>query len=675
MTNLNRQRHLVITSIVLAFAIMISAGIMDATAARNQMLTICHIAGTGIGSTINIPNANDYDSHLQNHLNDHDGACAVAESTDTDGDGISNAFDTCPTDPTNTCKSPQDTTPPIITENTVCSIPGNSGWCRGDATVQWTITDPESTITSKSDCDTTTINYDVANKVLTCSATSSGGTSSISVVINRDAAAPITSPGSQSPPANENGWNNSDVQVTFACTDSLSGVIAPTSSSTVSTEGQNQSVSGQCQDVAGNTSSATFSGINIDETAPITSPGSQSPPANENGWNNSDVQVTFACTDSLSGVIAPTSSSTVSTEGQNQSVSGQCQDKAGNTSSVSYFGINVDKTVPGISTSRTPAANEYGWNNSDVTVLFSCTDDLSGVTSPGTSQTFDEGVNQSASSQCTDKAGNTSDVATVENINIDKKAPSISSSQSPTANEYGWNNSDVTVTYTCTDDSSGVINPLVNVTLSTEGSNQSVTGQCDDKAGNSSTKTDSGINIDKTSPDISSTTMAAYVLGQPVSISCNDSLSGILTCDGQLNTGTAGLNTKTILASDKAGNTSTSNLTFQVNYDLKCGSNNGQFSSPIPNTSYSSGRTVPEKFAVCDYNGNKVSNVVATSMVDGMKATSSGKSNVDNYFRYDDVDQQYVYNMASKGLAIGKHVLTALLDSGQSISSTVSFTK
>ena len=597
MTNLNRQRHLVITSIVLAFAIMISAGIMDATAARNQMLTICHIAGTGIGSTINIPNANDYDSHLQNHLNDHDGACAVAESTDTDGDGISNAFDTCPTDPTNTCKSPQDTTPPIITENTVCSIPGNSGWCRGDATVQWTITDPESTITSKSDCDTTTINYDVANKVLTCSATSSGGTSSISVVINRDAAAPITSP------------------------------------------------------------------------------GSQSPPANENGWNNSDVQVTFACTDSLSGVIAPTSSSTVSTEGQNQSVSGQCQDKAGNTSSVSYFGINVDKTVPGISTSRTPAANEYGWNNSDVTVLFSCTDDLSGVTSPGTSQTFDEGVNQSASSQCTDKAGNTSDVATVENINIDKKAPSISSSQSPTANEYGWNNSDVTVTYTCTDDSSGVINPLVNVTLSTEGSNQSVTGQCDDKAGNSSTKTDSGINIDKTSPDISSTTMAAYVLGQPVSISCNDSLSGILTCDGQLNTGTAGLNTKTILASDKAGNTSTSNLTFQVNYDLKCGSNNGQFSSPIPNTSYSSGRTVPEKFAVCDYNGNKVSNVVATSMVDGMKATSSGKSNVDNYFRYDDVDQQYVYNMASKGLAIGKHVLTALLDSGQSISSTVSFTK
>ena len=597
MTNLNRQRHLVITSIVLAFAIMISAGIMDATAARNQMLTICHIAGTGIGSTINIPNANDYDSHLQNHLNDHDGACAVAESTDTDGDGISNAFDTCPTDPTNTCKSPQDTTPPIITENTVCSIPGNSGWCRGDATVQWTITDPESTITSKSDCDTTTINYDVANKVLTCSATSSGGTSSISVVINRDAAAPITSP------------------------------------------------------------------------------GSQSPPANENGWNNSDVQVTFACTDSLSGVIAPTSSSTVSTEGQNQSVSGQCQDKAGNTSSVSYFGINVDKTVPGISTSRTPAANEYGWNNSDVTVLFSCTDDLSGVTSPGTSQTFDEGVNQSASSQCTDKAGNTSDVATVENINIDKKAPSISSSQSPTANEYGWNNSDVTVTYTCTDDSSGVINPLVNVTLSTEGSNQSVTGQCDDKAGNSSTKTDSGINIDKTSPDISSTTMAAYVLGQPVSISCNDSLSGILTCDGQLNTGTPGLNTKTILASDKAGNTSTSNLTFQVNYDLKCGSNNGQFSSPIPNTSYSSGRTVPEKFAVCDYNGNKVSNVVATSMVDGMKATSSGKSNVDNYFRYDDVDQQYVYNMASKGLAIGKHVLTALLDSGQSISSTVSFTK
>jgi len=38
---------------------------------------------------------------------------------------------------------------------------------------------------------------------------------------------------------------------------------------------------------------------------------------------------------------------------------------------------------------------------------------------------------------------------------------------------------------------------------------------------------------------------------------------------------------------------------------------------------------------------------LAQSYVDGIAATSPGKSNFENYFRYDEVEQQYVYNMGS----------------------------
>src|SRR4029453_8585229 len=139
--------------------------------------------------------------------------------------------------------------------------------------------------------------------------------------------------------------------------------------------------SGNCLDNAGNAaSSATVGGINIDKTAPVIS-GSRDPQANANGWNNSDVKVSFSCADTgsvPSGIATDTvAGGTVSAEGAGQSLTntGGCVDNAGNSASaVTVSGINIDKTAPGISGSRSPEANSGGWNNSDVTVSFSCAD-------------------------------------------------------------------------------------------------------------------------------------------------------------------------------------------------------------------------------------------------------------------------------------------------------------
>jgi len=103
---------------------------------------------------------------------------------------------------------------------------------------------------------TTTFRYDQATHVLTITVTADDGT-------------PPTISASLAPPANALGWNNTDVQVSFACDDhGGSGVATVTPPVTVSTEGAGQSVAGTCTDVAGNSASTVVSGINIDRTAP-----------------------------------------------------------------------------------------------------------------------------------------------------------------------------------------------------------------------------------------------------------------------------------------------------------------------------------------------------------------------------------------------------------------------
>ncbi|MCL4299195.1 MAG: YncE family protein [Anaerolineae bacterium] len=162
---------------------------------------------------------------------------------------------------------PADTTPPTISPQ-ISGTLGNNDWYTDDVTVSWTVSDDESPITSTSGCDATIITTDTAGTTFTCEATSAGGTASQNVTIKRDATPPTIS-GSAAPPPNSNGWNNSDVSVTFTCADDLSGVAACGPDQTLSSEGANQSVTGTATDNAGNSASTTVSGLNLDKT-PLT---------------------------------------------------------------------------------------------------------------------------------------------------------------------------------------------------------------------------------------------------------------------------------------------------------------------------------------------------------------------------------------------------------------------
>ncbi len=469
---------------------------------------------------------------------------------------------------------PTDSTPPVITPN-VSGTLGSNGWYTSNVTVSWSVTEAQSAITSTTGCGPTTISVDTAGTTFTCSATSAGGTNSVSVTIKRDATAPTIS-GSASPAANLVGWNNTDVNVSFNCSDAMSGVASCGPAQTLSGEGAGQSISGTATDYAGNSASTSVSGINIDMTAPIAS-ASALPAPNANGWNNTAVTVSFTGSDALSGGVICDPDVVLSGEGADQSASGTCTDLAGNISlPATASGINIDVTAPIASASALPAPNANGWNNTAVTVHFEGTDALSGgvICDPDVVLSG-EGADQSASGTCTDLAGNISLPATASGINIDVTAPIASASALPAPNANGWNNTAVTVSFTGSDALSGGVICDPDVVLSGEGADQSASGTCTDLAGNVSLPaTASGINIDMTAP-------VATALASPpangfgwnntdviVSFTGIDALSGVFMCSVPvtLTAEGAGQSASGICA-DLAGNNSAPAVASGINID------------------------------------------------------------------------------------------------------------
>ena len=194
-----------------------------------------------------------------------------------------------------------DLSPPIVTPS-VSPSPNGAGWTNTDTTVSWSLNDSISGIDSESGCGVITLTAETAGTVITCTATNGAGLSqSASVTIKIDKTPP-TAVAAAAPAPNGAGWNNTNVTVSFAGADALSGIAGCTAPITIGTEGAGQSASGICTDRAGNTSAvATFSGINIDKTAPVASNVVATPnpvPL------NATTTLTATITDSLSGVAS-----------------------------------------------------------------------------------------------------------------------------------------------------------------------------------------------------------------------------------------------------------------------------------------------------------------------------------------------------------------------------------
>ncbi|TMD03622.1 MAG: hypothetical protein E6J01_15825 [Chloroflexi bacterium] len=288
------------------------------------------------------------------------------------------------------------------------------------------------------------------------------------------------------------------------------------------------------------------------DTTPPTTTASLSPAANANGWNNTAVTVNLSSADnaggsgvkeistSLSGAqtgsaVTPGSTASVTiTEEGITTLTFFARDNAGNQETPQTVSVQTDKTAPTIAGSRLPLANAYGWNNSDVTVHFDCSDAFSSIAVCSSDVVLaNEGANQAVIGSASDRAGNTAN-AKLSDINIDKTPPLSVATANPPANANGWNQTPVQIKLAATDALSGALSTefsLDGAGFVPYASPLSVSGdgvhrlefRSTDKAGNVEATQSVAVKIDQTAPE-------AYFLFDPsandIVVFGRDALSG-----------------------------------------------------------------------------------------------------------------------------------------------------
>ena len=298
-------------------------------------------------------------------------------------------------------------------------------------------------------------------------------------------------------------------------------------------------------------------------------------------WTNQTVTVHFTCINTAgSGVTSCPADQAFPNDGS-FTANGTLKDNAGNSASASFGPIQVDKTAPTITATATKADNTAytagAWTNQAVTVSFTCSDAGSGVASCPPDQPFSADGSFTANGTATDNAGNPAN--TSFSVKIDKTAPTIVAAATTAPNAAGWYNSDVTVTFTCTDALSGTpAGACPDQVLSTEGAAVASTAQTvTDLAGNTSLSSNVvTAKIDKTAPTIVAAATTApnaagwYNSNVTVHFTCNDALSGTPAgaCPDQvLNTEGAAVASTAQTVTDAAGNTSSSSNVVTVKID------------------------------------------------------------------------------------------------------------
>jgi hypothetical protein len=419
-----------------------------------------------------------------------------------------------------------------------------------------------------------------------------------------------------------------------------------------------------------------------DTTAPV-SVATLRPGANAAGWHNEDVSVSIISADNPGGsgvrqiehtltgaqfgtMVTPgdTATETVAAEGTT-TVGFRATDNADNTEQQKTVNIKIDKTLPSISATASPLPNGNNWNKTDVLVSFPASDEAGGsgiATASADVLVTAEGADQEITGTAEDNAGNQAAASVI--LNIDKTPPGIVlASRTPAANGAGWNNSDVTVVWDCTDALSGPTAPNVTQTVNKGGAAQMVIGTCGDLADNTASDTQADINIDKTGPGVSIATPpdgAVYLLNAVVNAdyACTDGLSGIASCSGPvasgaaINTASVGEKQFKVDGNDVAGNSASLTSNYSVHYVF---SGFGNPIGPIPMMNVSNaGRTVPVKYSLQNAQGSFISSLTSfVSLVSGPVGCDASVPGVlaeethaagSATIRYDAVSNQFIYN-------------------------------
>ncbi len=325
------------------------------------------------------------------------------------------------------------------------------------------------------------------------------------ISLNLDTSAPLLFSVATIPILPTSGFYNTDVTVTFTFTDAFSGMangtlqidtdavlpfVGGSGIVTITTDGDHV-VNYTATDIAGNTLTGTTTiPLRRYTVGPVINWGATTPALPLSHWYTGDVLVDWTAT--AQGPLSMVSSSPAGTlSGNQKSITGtvlltgeggavttpttpsvSATDNAGttgNTTTGNAPAVQIDRHAPtlvgGVAT-RSPVPNLYGWNIGPVTLTYTATDAVTGITgvSGVASQVpasgfivSAEGINP-APITLTDVAGNSA--VYNQNVKIDLTAPVVA--VSPAANAAGWYNlatlpDNAIVSITVSDALSGVL--------------------------------------------------------------------------------------------------------------------------------------------------------------------------------------------------------------------------
>jgi hypothetical protein len=391
-----------------------------------------------------------------------------------------------------------------------------------------------------------------------------GNAASGSLAVKYDSTSP-TAIATASRAANTAGWYAAPLSVSFAGSDGLSGLDSCDSAKTYSgPDSAAAPVTGVCRDRAGNAQTGSLT-VKYDATAPGVTGAVASRPADADPWYNQPVSLQFQGADGMSGIASCSKVDYAGPDSATASVSGSCADRAGNTSATAATALKYDATAPAVTALPGRSADANGWYNHPVSVSFAGTDGVSGVKSCDAAKTFSgpDAASTSVSGACRDNAGNAASGSLA--VKYDSTSPTATATASRAPNANGWYAAPLNVSFTGSDELSGLAACDSAKTYSGPDSAAGVaSGACRDQAGNSQTaaltvKYDATAPVATAVPARDPDANGWYNHSVAVGFGGTDTTSGIAACSSAQTY--AGPDTSSVSltgsCSDQAGNAST----------------------------------------------------------------------------------------------------------------------
>jgi hypothetical protein len=319
--------------------------------------------------------------------------------------------------------------------------------------------------------------------------------------------------------------------------------------------------------------------------------------------------------------------------------------------------VKRDATPPSVAAAREPAAptGAQGWDRTNFGLSWTVEDAGSGIESssgcaPAAIVADTTGVTFACTT--TDAAGLTT--ARSLTVKRDTKAPRIEHAVAPSAPDgaNGWYVTAPTVTFACSDETSGVASCSTPSTVGEAAAEQIVAGLAVDHAGNEARDSLAGLRVDLSDPVVACAGAPSFLLGESaarVKATVSDAISGPATAElaNAVSTTVIGGFATTFTGRDAAGLTSAAACAYRVIYDWT------GFFAPVENGGFNArqaGSSVPLKFSLRGDHGLNVlapasprsralGCATATSTGDATPADPPGKTSL----RYDAESDTYVF--------------------------------